>query len=83
MADLPGNPLTGWHLDKKVPLALIFALLAQTAAFAMWVGSINTRVAALENRQVALEELRDRMIRVEVLLEALVERVDRENNNGH
>lgn len=77
------NPLTGWHLDKKVPLALIFALVMQTGAFAMWVGSINTRVDALENRQVALEDLRDRMIRVEVLLEALVERVDRENGNGH
>jgi hypothetical protein len=83
MADAPGNPLTGWHLDKKVPLALIFALVMQTAAFAMWVGSINSRVDALENRQVALEDLRDRMIRVEVLLEALVERVDREATNGH
>jgi len=72
------SPLTGWHLDKKVPLALISALVMQTAVFGMWVGSINTRVEALENRQVALEELRDKMIRVEVLLETLAQRLDRE-----
>lgn len=78
MADATGGPLTGWHLDKKVPLALIAALIAQTAAFSMWVGSINSRVEALESRQVALEDLRDRMIRVEVLLETLNERLDRE-----
>lgn len=25
-----------WHLDKKVPLSLIFAIIAQTAAFVYW-----------------------------------------------
>lgn len=63
-----GNDDGGWHLDKKVPLALIFAMLIQAAGVIAWAssatGSINTLirdVAVLtandKERGVKLEEV--------------------------
>lgn len=37
-----------WHLDKRVPLALIITILAQTVAAGIWLGSITQRVTSLE-----------------------------------
>ena len=33
-----------WHLDKKVPIVFICALLFQTGSFIWWASSMNTRV---------------------------------------
>lgn len=38
-----------WHLDKRIPLALIGAILVQTGAAFWWASSINERVASLES----------------------------------
>lgn len=37
-----------WHLDKRIPLALIGAILIQTGAAFWWASSINERVSSLE-----------------------------------
>lgn len=43
-------PATGpWHLDKRIPLALIGAILVQTGAAFWWASSINERVTSLES----------------------------------
>ena len=39
---------THWHLDKRVPVAIIFAIFAQTAGAIWWAASIQGRVAANE-----------------------------------
>lgn len=42
----PHDPATAsWHLDKRVNLSIIFALIAQAAIFAYWVGGVSQRVA--------------------------------------
>ena len=33
-----------WHLDRRVPLALIISLAAQTAGMVWWAASISSRV---------------------------------------
>ena len=33
-----------WHLDKKVPLALILSLSVQTAAMIWWAATLSARV---------------------------------------
>lgn len=33
-----------WHLDKRVPIALIFALLAQTGGIVWWASGLSSRV---------------------------------------
>lgn len=45
-----------WHLDKKVPLGLILALLVQTAVITSW-GS--AKFENYENRITSLEESDD------------------------
>lgn len=54
-----------WHLDKRVPLALIVAILAQTGGALFWASAIHwqvgnnlERIAAVEKRQTQIDELK-------------------------
>ncbi len=40
-----------WHVDKKIPLALIGAIIVQTGAAFWWASSVNEKVASLESWQ--------------------------------
>jgi hypothetical protein len=62
-----------WHLDKKVPLALILTIAIQTGGFVWWAASTNERVANLERRVDASAPQADRLTRVEVKIEAVQE----------
>tara|TARA_R100001086_G_scaffold249570_1_gene189774 strand:- start:1433 stop:1783 length:351 start_codon:yes stop_codon:yes gene_type:complete len=37
-----------WHLNKGVPISLIFAIFVQTVGIVWWAASMDARVAALE-----------------------------------
>lgn len=37
-----------WHLDKRVPLALIVTLVGQMAFFVWWASQVDSRMAAAE-----------------------------------
>lgn len=37
-----------WHLDKRVPIALIFALVFQTIGAVWWASKLDSRVGVLE-----------------------------------
>ena len=39
---------TTWHLDKKVPISLIGAIVLQTFGFGFWAATLNARVGYLE-----------------------------------
>jgi cell division protein FtsB len=39
-----------WHLDKKVPVAIIFAILVQTAGAVWWASGITVRMSQIERR---------------------------------
>lgn len=67
-----------WHLDKKVPITLILAILIQTGVLVRWGTNIESRLASLETTQVrdekqnerrdnAAESVNNRMIRMEVI----------------
>ena len=45
-----------WHLDKRVPIALIVAIVVQTFAIGWWVASENARVTSLENGAALMHE---------------------------
>ena len=38
----------GWHLDRKVPLSIIIAILIQTSALIVWGAKLDGRVAHVE-----------------------------------
>lgn len=72
----------GWRLDRKVPIALIFAIVAQTFLFGWIASSFNGRVEGIERyiadakvssaAAVVLERDRsDRLVRLETLMESI------------
>ena len=83
------TPDNQWHLDKKVPLSLIFAMLAQAAMVIWAVADIKKDVEVLkaaavaqndrDNRQdragsEAVNLVRDDIKEVKALLQRLLER---------
>lgn len=67
---------TGWHLDRRVPLALIFTLFIQTGGAIWWASGITAAQEAVVKSQVGLttrverleagrDEQSSRMVRVE------------------
>lgn len=60
-----------WHLDKRVPIALLVAILVQTGAAFWWASDISERVTALERGAMAAAPQADRLTRVEVKIDAL------------
>lgn len=65
-----------WHLDKRVPLAMIAALIMQTFAIAWWASATSERVTTLERRMDAAAPQADRLTRVEVKLETVQSGID-------
>jgi hypothetical protein len=54
-----------WHLDRKVPIALIVALAVQTSAVSWWAATLSARVDLLERQAVAIGPQAERIIRLE------------------
>ncbi|ABS62527.1 hypothetical protein Plav_0904 [Parvibaculum lavamentivorans DS-1] len=54
-----------WHLDRRVPIAVIVTLLLQSAAALVWAGSANERLSTLEVRAVRIDEMVERTARLE------------------
>ncbi len=42
-----------WHLDKRVPVAIIFAIVVQTAGALWWAASMTERMGQIERRMEA------------------------------
>ena len=60
-----------WHLDKKVPLALIITIVAQTIAISWGASNLWTRVSELERQvQIAAPQF-ERVIRLEAKVDAM------------
>lgn len=54
-----------WHLDRRVPIAVIVTLLLQSAAALVWAGSAAERLSALETRALRIDEMIERTARLE------------------
>ena len=65
-----------WHLDRRIPIAIVAAIVVQTASIMFWVGSIDTRVSMLERSQAANMDVRERVIRMEEQLKHIAFGVD-------
>lgn len=65
---------TQWTVDKKIPLAMIFAVIVQTGGFVWWMGGISERVNVLEKASaavtIAAPVQADRLTRVESKVES-------------
>jgi hypothetical protein len=54
-----------WHLDKRVPIALILTILIQTGAVGLVIGQTLTRVASLETKMEKSDGVSERLARLE------------------
>lgn len=77
-----------WHLDKKVPIALIVTMMAQVVGFAWWASAQNSLVATHERRLDAAERridlseggaraISERVVRIEANTENIARSVQR------
>lgn len=67
-----------WHLDKRVPLALILTIVIQTAMLGVWVGTVQARVTANEKAIAASANTAERLARIEAILERVERRMEQE-----
>lgn len=65
-----------WHLDKRIPVAFLVAILIQTGTAFWWAATISERINNLEKRAEMVAPQGDRLTRVEVNLETLKEGVN-------
>lgn len=49
------DTINQWHLDKRIPIALIFAVMMQTGAGVWWAASMAARIEHNELRMARLE----------------------------
>jgi lysozyme family protein len=66
-----GSDESRWHLDKRVPIALIFTIVMQTAGLVWWASSLTERVNTLERRADASAPQAERITRLEVNIEVV------------
>ena len=60
-----------WHLDKKIPIAIIVAIFIQTGAWIWWASALNERVNVLEKIAAGSPAQDSRLTRVEVRVESM------------
>lgn len=60
-----------WHLDRKVPIALIASLFIQTGGIFWWGATTSARINALEEKAAVAAAQPERLTRVETKLESV------------
>ena len=45
-----------WHLDRRVPIGIIIALVLQTCAIQIWATKLDSRVGYLETKNVTQDQ---------------------------
>lgn len=63
----------GWHLDRKVPVAIILTIMLQTGGIVWWAASAEARLNTLERTVQSTAPQGDRLTRVETRLEVVQE----------
>ena len=66
-----------WHLDRRVPVALIVTIIMQTVGIVWWAASISARVDVLERRLEEARHNQSRIVRLEANQNAVYQRLDR------
>ena len=68
--------LQHWHLDKKVPIALIFAIFLQAVAVVWWGSGLSSRVETNTTNISTLQTAEQVRIRDERVLEGRLSRIE-------
>lgn len=77
MSSHPDPATNGWHIDRRIPIALVLTILIQTGGAVWWLATLNSRVSNLEEKLGAVASQPERLVRVETQVEALTKTMDR------
>jgi hypothetical protein len=70
-----------WHLDRKVPIGIMFALVLQTLVIIIWATRLDSRVGVLETKDPAqdarIQKVEDIGSRVAVMEERQINTISR------
>lgn len=55
-----------WSIDRRIPLALLVALVVQTFGALMWAGRASERIDHIEQKAARVQDLAERAARLEV-----------------
>jgi hypothetical protein len=61
----------GWHLDKRVPIAIIGTIVAQGFLLTWWGGAFSNRVENLERQFMLMAPQGGQIIRLEAKVDSL------------
>ena len=61
----------GWHLDKRVPIAIIGTIAVQGLLLAWWGGAFSNRVENLERQILLMAPQAGQIIRLESKVDAI------------
>lgn len=79
------NDNDGWHLDKRVPVALILALAGTVASGAWFMSDMNARLAdvqdAVQRNSDDIGDLDLRLDRQTIIAEGLLSEISNTNRN--
>ena len=64
-----------WHLDKRVPIAMILTIFIQTAGIIWWAAGIQAQVSANTREIQEQSDTKERLVRIETILERLERRL--------
>ena len=67
----------GWHLDKRVPIAIIITLTMQSFAAVWWASAVTARVDQLERAVVSSQGQDGRIVRLETQISGIAISLDR------
>ena len=62
-----------WHLDKKVPLALIVTLMVQSGTFIWWAAKADNRLDVLERSSAISAPQIERIVKLETKMDTIVD----------
>lgn len=69
-----------WHLDRKVPIAIIVTLCLNTGGFIWWAAKSDARIEAVERQVLASAPHTERITRMEVKVENIERGINRIEN---
>lgn len=65
-----------WHLDKKVPMAIILAIILQTIYFTIFLTKLDSRVANNESKIAEMSTAYKEMVEIRVHQEYMQKQLD-------
>ena len=68
-----------WHLDKRVPIAIIFAFVLQTIYFTIFLTRLDSRVGVLEDKIIDISGSYREVVEVRIHQEYIIKEIDNLN----